>query len=230
MSNISLMVTITDWGRGPLFRKLYEEKGALVSFTSYGHGSAPTDILDAFGLMASDKAVMHTLVTDETFREIRRDLERRFMIDVPGTGIVFLIPLSSIGGKGQLSFLLGNQEFIKGEESVLKNTEHELIVVIANRGYTEPIFTAARFANAGGGTVIHAKGSGMQGAEKFFGFSIAEEKEMIYIVTHQRNKNAVMQAVMEYAGFQTDAQAVCFSLPVTETAGMRLIDREETEY
>ena len=152
------------------------------------------------------------------------------MIDVPGTGIVFLIPLSSIGGKGQLSFLLGNQEFIKKEESVLKNTEHELIVVIANRGYTEPIFTAARFANAGGGTVIHAKGSGMQGAEKFFGFSIAEEKEMIYIVTHKKNKNAVMQAIMEYAGFQTDAQAVCFSLPVTETAGMRLIDREETEY
>lgn len=227
MSGLYVMVTVTDRNRSILFRKLFEEKGATVSFTTFGRGTATSEILDAFGLEAWEKAVIHTLVTYETFQVIKKDLERHYMIDVPGTGIVFIIPVSSIGGKGQLSFLLGDQEFVKGEESTLKDTEYELIVVIANQGFTEPILTAARFANAGGGTVIHAKGSGMQGAEKFFGFEIAEEKEMIYIVTHKYNKNKVMRAVMDYAGLQTSAQAVCFSLPVTATAGLRLIDQED---
>ena len=44
----------------------------------------------------------------------------------------------------------------------MKDTKYELLVVVANQGYTEYIMEAARSANAAGGTVIHAKGTGMQ--------------------------------------------------------------------
>ena len=56
----------------------------------------------------------------------------------------------------------------------------------------------------------------------FFGFVLAEEKEMIYIVVPTRKKDAIMRSVMDQAGIKQEAQAVCFSLPVTDTAGMRL--------
>ena len=59
---------------------------------------------------------------------------------------------------------------------------------------------AARAANAAGGTVIHAKGTGMQKAEQFLGFSLATEKEMILIVVKNCDKNAIMKAIMEKAG------------------------------
>ena len=55
----------------------------------------------------------------------------------------------------------------KEEESSLKGTDYELLVVIANQGYTDVIMDAARKANATGGTVIHAKGTGMEKAESF---------------------------------------------------------------
>ena len=151
-----------------------------------------------------------------------------FVIDVPGTGIVFLVPLSAVGGKRQLELLLGDQDFLKGEESALKNTEQELIVVISNQGYSEQIMNAARSAKAGGGTVIHAKGTGKK-SEKFYGFVLAEEKEMHYIVVSAKNRDAVMQAIMEQAGMRTKAQAVCFALPVTAVAGMRLIRPPQDE-
>ena len=93
-----------------------------------------------------------------------------------------MIPVSSIGGKKQLQFLTEGRGFEKGEESTLKDTKYELLVVVANQGYTEYIMEAARSANAAGGTVIHAKGTGMQKAEQFLGFSLATEKEMILIV------------------------------------------------
>ena len=88
---------------------------------------------------------------------------------------------------------------------------------------------AARGAGARGGTVVRAKGTGSQYTDKFFGLSIAEEKEMIYIVSSSDKKAAIMTAIMKEAGAGTEARAVAFALPVTETAGLRLID-EDSEF
>ena len=97
----------------------------------------------------------------------------------------------------------------------------ELIVTICNKGHTEDVMEAARGAGAGGGTILHAKGTGTEYAEKFFGISIVDEKEIIYIVSSKK-KNAIMQAITDHAGAGTKAHALVFSLPVTETAGFRL--------
>ena len=228
MSQFSLMVTITNKVNADRFQNLYNEMGATVSFLSYGRGTATSAVLNTFGLERAEKAILHTVIVEDLFPKIRKELEQRFVIDVPGTGIVFLIPLSAVGGKRQLELLTGNQDFVKGEETTLKNTEKELIVVISNQGYSEKIMDAARSARAGGGTVIHAKGTGKK-SEKFFGFVLAEEKEMHYIVVASEIRDAVMRAIMDQAGLRTKAQAVCFSLPVTAVAGMRLISFQQEE-
>lgn len=106
----------------------------------------------------------------------------------------------------------------------MKDTVYELIVVIANQGYTELAMDAARGAGAYGGTVIHAKGTGMEQAERFMGVSLASEKEIIFIVAKKAQKNDIMKAVMEQAGMQSKAKSIVFSLPVTDTAGLRLME------
>jgi nitrogen regulatory protein PII len=216
------MITITERSREKAFIKLYSEHGVDISFITYGNGTATSAVLNTFGLEASEKAIMGSFVTSENFVSIKKDLQRRFHIDIPGTGVVFLIPLSSIGGKKQLSILLGSQEYVRGEESVMKNTETELIVVIANNGHTETIMDAARSAGVRGGTIIHAKGTGAQGTDKFMGMVIAEKKEMLYMVVNSADRDKVMRAIMDSSGLRTEAQAVVFSLPVSATAGMRL--------
>ena len=59
---------------------------------------------------------------------------------------------------------------------------HELIVVITNQGYTDQVMDAARAAGATGGTAVHAKGTGTELAKRFFGVSIASERELIFIL------------------------------------------------
>ena len=103
--------------------------------------------------------------------------------------------------------------------------ETELIVVICAKGNTDLVMDAAREAGAGGGTVVHAKGTGSQYAGKFFGVTIADEKEMIYIVSTKERKKEIMRAVIEKAGPETDAHAIVFSLPVSATAGLRIFDK-----
>ena len=106
----------------------------------------------------------------------------------------------------------------------MKDTVYELVIVIANQGYIELVMDAARGAGAYGGTVLHAKGTGMEQAEKFLGVSLAAEKEIILIVAKKQQKNDIMKAVMEQAGMESKAKSIVFSLPVTDTAGLRLLE------
>ena len=193
-------------------------------FITLRRGTASGDILDYLGLESTEKAVIFSVLEEEKWSGIKKDLRQKLQIDAPGEGIAFLVPLSSIGGKKTLQFLTANQEFQKEEESVLKDTVYELIIAIANQGYIELVMDAARGAGAYGGTVIHAKGTGMEQAEKFMGVSLAAEKEMIFIVAKKEQKNLIMKAVMEQAGLTTKAKAVVFSLPVTDTAGLKLLE------
>jgi len=132
--------------------------------------------------------------------------------------------MSSMGGKKALAYLTSGQEFIKGEETTLKETKYELLVVIANQGYSELIMDAARSENAGGGTIVHAKGTGTYKAEQFLGVTLVPEKEMLFIVAKTTQKVAIMRAIMDKAGLNSPAKSIVFSLPVTDTAGMRLLE------
>ena len=168
--------------------------------------------------------MIFSVLTDENFYKTKKSLQKKLQIDAPGGGIAFIVPFSSIGGKKALQFFTVGQDFQKEEESALKDTTYELVIVIANQGYIEMVMDAARGAGAYGGTVIHAKGTGMEQAEKFMGVSLAAEKEMIFIVAKKEQKNDIMKAVMEQAGLDTKAKSIVFSLPVTDTAGLRLLE------
>ena len=227
MNQLYLLVTIVDRKLTRRFAAFYEQQNLPVSVTTLGSGTAASEILDYFGLDGSEKSVMFHVVTGTTWRSLKRELQLQMKIDVPGIGIAFLVPLSSVGGKKALSYLTAGQDFVKGEESSLKDTKYELLVVIANQGYTELIMDAARKVHAAGGTVIHAKGTGSLQAEKFLGVILVPEKEMVFIVSRTEKKNEIMRSIMDEAGPHTKAGAIVFSLPVTDTAGMRLIETIE---
>ena len=108
----------------------------------------------------------------------------------------------------------------------MKDTDYELLVAIANQGYIDTVMDAARTAKAGGGTVIHAKGTGMELAKKYLGVSLVEEKEVILIVTKSREKNQIMKAIMEQAGLDSKERTIVFSLPVTSVAGIRMLEED----
>ena len=224
MNGLFLMVTITDRNMARIYLSLYEQHGVPVTFRTVGRGTAESDTLDAFGLERAEKTVIFSVVTGETWREVKKALQSQLRIDIPGTGIAFLVPLSSIGGKKPLLYLTEHQNFELEEERVLKGTTYELLVVIANQGYSNLIMDAAREAGAGGGTVIHAQGTGAQRAEAFLGVSLVSEKEIVFLVVRSGQKNGVMRAVMDKAGLESKARSIVFSLPVTGTAGMRLLE------
>lgn len=159
MDTLYLMVTITDRKLEKKFLNFYREQGLEVSLTTLGHGTASSEIRDFFGLGGRERSLLFHTVTGKNYERFLPALKRQFRIDLPGSGIVFLIPFSSVGGRKTLEFFTEGQEFVKGEESALKETKYELLVAITNQGYTELVMDAARKVHAAGGTIIHAKGT-----------------------------------------------------------------------
>lgn len=222
MSGIYMMMTIAKRTLGKNLQELYEHNRLDSLLCTLGRGTATSETLDYFGLEATGKVVMIAVVADDTWKRVKRDLEDQIQIDVPGTGIAFIMPLSGVGGRRTLQFFTDGQKFEKEEESVMKETKYELIIVIANSGHSEEVMKAARTSGAGGGTVIHAKGTGIEKAERFLGVSIADEKEIIFIVSRSEDKRGIMKSIMDQAGLESRAKAVVFSVPVSDTAGLRL--------
>lgn len=229
MNEIYMLGIITNRGMRHKFIDFFQMNDIHITLTALGAGTANSAILDYLGMEATEKAVYFAFVTRGTWKKLKKELYNKMHIDIAGRGIAFLIPLSSIGGKKALNYLTVGQNVVIEEESSLKETEYELLVAIANAGHIETIMDAARSAHAPGGTVIHAKGTGAEHARRFLGISLAEEKEMIFIVVRTKQKNEIMRAVMEQAGANSPAGAIIFSLPVTSTAGLRLLEEEEEE-
>ena len=139
MSSLFLMVTITDRRSTDAFLQLYEQRGVDVNLRTVGSGTAVRETLATLGLEKTEKAVLLAVVTEDTWKVVRTDLRRKMRIDVPGTGIAFTVPLSSIGGRRALMFLTQHQPLTLKEESTLKDTRYELLLVIANQGHTGAI-------------------------------------------------------------------------------------------
>ena len=220
MGGAVLMITITDRSRCGEFAAWYQEQGIPLVLTALGSGTATTEILDCLGLEATEKAVLFCVAPHSP--QLVRRAEKALWLDVPGRGILMTVPVSSIGGAAARDYLLQQE----AEKSMEKEITHELLVVITNQGYTDMVMDAARAAGATGGTTVHAKGTGTELAKKFFGVSIAAEKELIFILTLEETRVPIMKAIMAQAGMQTEAQSLVFSLPVSDIAGLRRLDGE----
>lgn len=223
MEGLQLVMAITDRDKTETVIGIFRECNVFTTDVVLGTGTAPTEILDYLYLSPNEKAVVLGVVTNAGLAPLLKAFKKKLYIDIPGNGIVATVPLNSIGGKRSLEYILDGQTLGSGEKekNMSIKTDHELIFVIANEGYSDMIMDAARAAGAGGGTVIKAKGTGAEYSKKFFGFSIATEKEIHLLVTPAQDRNAIMKAIMENAGLDSKAQAIVFSMPVSNAIGLR---------
>ncbi len=203
---------------------IHNELQLSVVLSNLGQGTATTEQLLLYDLEQSEKVIVSTIVTADSMKRLMKLAKRKLFIDIPGNGVMMAVPLKSVGGGRSLAYITDEQ--VIGGSVPDMNFEYELIVVILNEGYADFVMDAARNAGATGGTVFHAKGTGRAKTEKFYGVSLAEEKDMIYILAATGKKSAIMKEIAKECGTETKAGAVCFSLPVSEVAGIRRLDDE----
>lgn len=98
--------------------------------------------------------------------------------------------------------------------------EYELILTVVNRGFSDDVMEAARSAGASGGTILHARGSGVHEMQEFFGISIQPEKEIVMILVPHALSHAVLQSIRDNAGLSKPGRGLVFALPVDDVVGI----------
>ncbi len=195
-----------------------------LSLVLHGKGTATKSMLDLLGIEQKERRIVMTVIPDDKqAKEYIKEHKRRLYVDAPGNGIVISVPIKSVGGKKTLSFISSGQP----QKNVpTLNYDFELILAITNEGHAEAVMDAARAAGAKGGTLMHAKGTGAKNAEKFFQVSIAQEKDLILIVSRAEEKAEIMRSILKLTGPDTAAGSLVFSLPISDIAGFSVADSE----
>ena len=221
---LDLVAAIVDRDKAKKMSELFESHKLPLVLAMLARGTATSETLDLYGLEATEKALLITVAGGDMAKQIMRAAKRKLFIDVPGNGIMLAIPIKSVGGGRTLAFLSGGAAPDKTAPEL--TFEHELIMAVANEGHTDTVMDAARSAGAAGGTVLHAKGTVGKLSEKFLGVSLADEKEVVLIVSKAGEKTAIMNAIAQQAGVDTTAGAIAFSLPISSVAGLRVLDED----
>jgi nitrogen regulatory protein PII len=224
---LKLMAFIVDWQKLKIINEVFDKEHVRFHFFSKGRGTASSEILDLLGIGASDKAVVLCIEQDGKIPALLKGVRKKLGFHSPGAGIAFTIPLSGINNpilkifKDQILKDFSSTE-IKETATMGSEVKHDLILSVINRGYSDEFMTLARESGATGGTVINARGQTHEGAVKFFGVSVQEERELILILTNREKKAAIMQAVSQAYGLTTKAGGIVFSLPVDRVMGLSI--------
>ena len=102
----------------------------------------------------------------------------------------------------------------------MKNSNYQMVICIVNAGFSSVVMDAAREAGAKGGTVIHGRGTANREAEKIFQIVVQPDKEIVMILVKNEIKDAVLMAIHQKAGLETEGQGIAFSMPVDRTVGI----------
>ena len=198
--------------------EICEKLSLPLTVTLHGRGTAMQGMLDLLGIESNEKRVVLTAANEEKTAQLIAAQRRYLHLGVPGHGFVIAIPIKSVGGGKAVAYMNGDT----------KNAKYTPAINYDYEGSTDMVMNAARAAGARGGTVLHGKGTGSKDAPKFYNISIADEKEVILIVSTAGQKAGIMRAILEKAGPDSKAGSIVFSIPTTEVAGFGVLDSSET--
>jgi nitrogen regulatory protein PII len=226
---LKALFLITDWDKLYAVTEVFSQENCLLSFVSKGSGTASSEIINLLGIGATEKAVFICLVQSTETPRIIQTVRQVMGAGSSGAGIAFTIPLGGITARifnmFQESAALQAGNSNTREDTMMNAIEikNEMIVSILNHGNSEAFMAEARKAGARGGTVISARGISQEVMKKFFGISVQDEKEIIFMLVDKNKSAPIMQAVAPGFGAATKAAGVFFSLPVDQVMSLNAL-------
>ena len=220
MNDMRMLIAIVRRKHGTDYLNFFQANDAPMVLSTLCEGTATPSVLEMLGLIQREREMHCLIVPTELAKRLRRKLISQMHIDLPNEGVAFSIPLND-------KSLDMETHKCTDEVNTMETFSHSLIIAISEKGHSNDVMDAARAAGAKGGTIVHAKGTGAHLASRFFGISIAEEREMIYIVVPSKDRARIMQAIEEKTGRTTPAQSIVFSLPVEAAVGLHSEAEEE---
>ncbi|MGB4071373.1 MAG: P-II family nitrogen regulator [bacterium] len=215
-----LLYIIVNCGLGSKVIRYAKEQGLTTGATVIiGKGTVNDRLLEFLGLTEIRKEIV-IMVTEraKAFRALE-EIGRKFQFHKPHTGIGFCIAVKyffrGLKHPGE------NLEESRGEEeSMSEDTMYDAIFVIVDRGKAEAVIDAATKAGSKGGTIIHARGSGIHETSKLFAMEIEPEKEVVLILAEKNLTDPIVSTIREELQIDKPGKGIIFIQAVDRAYGL----------
>ena len=215
---IMLLFSIVQQGRGKKLIKQLKDLNIKTNIQMVGVGTAPTEMMDIFGLGTNDKDIIISLGAQTDIKNMISNFGENFESHSKYGGLMIVLDVSAAG---RVLCEILNFNTIQNKEKGTGNMQNEhhnnLIIISVNEGYSEDVMQVARKAGATGGTVIKGRLADNEQYAEFVKTQVSEEREMLCILAPLKVCKQIMEDVNKEFGINSPANGMIVALP-TEKA------------
>ncbi len=210
------LITIVKKGLAKNIVKASKAAGAEGGTILMGQGTGIHDANCFFGIsFEPEKEIVLTLIEEEKLAMVLEKVIAEGKLYKPGTGVAFVIRLSSVAGICHLC--IGST--IRRDGNMEEN-QYDLIVTIVNKGNSELVVEASKKAGAEGGTILFGRGTGIHEQAKLFGITIEPEKELVLTLIKKDITEKVLDFIIKETNLDKPGKGIAFVLGVEQVAGI----------
>ncbi|MGF6376576.1 nitrogen regulatory protein PII [Clostridiales Family XIII bacterium PM5-7] len=214
MFSYEVIFAIVNGGMGSRVMRKAKTYGVSGGTVFLARGSA-NDFLSKFlSLDDEPKEVVLMGADHETATTALQKLSVDFRFDKPNHGIAFSISLCGVSGSRKCKY---EQKELEREEGEIM---YHMITTIVNRGSAEDVIEAAVAAGSKGGTIINARGSGVNETTKVFNIEIEPEKEIVLILSAEETSKAIVESITSKLNMDQPGNGIVFVQTVNEVHGI----------
>lgn len=185
-----LIYVIVNQGIGTKVLRQAKKYGVSGGTIILGKGTIINPFLNFLSLYDEKKEVVLMVANREVAENTLDKLNKQFKFDKPHHGIAFSTStVEVIGSRSNI--------FKEDKSQVVDHPLYQIIVTIVDRGKADDVVEAAKSVGSRGGTIINARGSGVNETTKVFDMEIDPEKEMVIILAKNDATESIMSSIRE---------------------------------
>ena len=214
-NRIMMVFSIITRGKAKKYMENLVNNGMGFNIQANGVGTAPSEMMDIFGLGTNDKDIVITLAPENVINSYVFDMNKGIDGSYEYGGLMMCVRLSAISRLGsELINRASKENDMGGKKKVKSGQKHQLILVSVNQGYTDAVMQTARSAGAMGGTVMRARLTESSMMEQLGDSHVQQEREIITIFAPAGTAAKIMDEVNRNHGVMSDANGIVMALPV----------------
>ena len=214
---IKMLLSIVERDKGAKLIKDLKNRNIRLNFQTVGFGTAPTEMMDIFGLGSNDKDIVISLGAEGSVLDLMSNFGATFDTRSKYGGLMIVLNLSAASRVLTEILHFDNKTLEKGNETMKNEHQNNLIVISVNEGFSDEVMKAARKAGATGGTVIKGRLADIEQFAELPSATAEEEREMLLILAPLNIARQIMDDVNREFGLNTEANGTVFAI-ATEKA------------
>lgn len=213
-----MLLSIVERDKGKKLIKELESINIKVNFQCVGMGTAPTEIMDIFGIGTKDKDIVISLASENTVKDMMANFGTTFVSHSKYGGLMIVLKVSAANRiLTEILFFNNDKNSEKGNGSMKNEHHNNLIFISVNEGYSDDVMQVARKAGATGGTVIKGRLANIEPIADIAKNEIDGDREILCILAPSKTSAQIMEDINKDFGINSEANGIIVAIP-TEKA------------